>query len=146
MIVILNFSDHNFKRAVDACLAGSQKLSKSKITDLDEARKFCEDEIKRKDIRIGDTVLIERAGDVIPKVVKVIQEKRPAVTKRFTLPTNCPVCKHQVYQTDGEAILRCGNTSCTKQIKGRLKHFCSKWAMDIDGLGEKVINQLVDEG
>ena len=105
-----------------------------------------EDEIIRKDIRIGDTVLIERAGDVIPKVVKVIKEKRPTATKRFTLPTNCPVCKHQVYQTDGEAILRCGNTSCTKQIKGRLKHFCSKGAMDIDGLGEKVINQLVDEG
>ena len=57
-------------------------------------------------IRIGDTVLIERAGDVIPKVVKVIKEKRPTATKRFTLPTNCPVCKHQVYQTDGEAILR----------------------------------------
>ena len=105
-----------------------------------------QDEINRKDIRIGDTVLIERAGDVIPKVVKVIKEKRPTATKRFTLPTNCPVCKHQVYQTDGEAILRCGNTSCTKQIKGRLKHFCSKGAMDIDGLGEKVINQLVDEG
>lgn len=105
-----------------------------------------QDEIDRKDIRIGDTVLIERAGDVIPKVVKVIIEKRHENSSQFKLPRKCPVCKHGVYQLDGEAILRCGNTSCIKQVKARIEHFCSKGAMDIDGLGEKVVDQLVDEG
>jgi len=105
-----------------------------------------QDEIDRKDIRIGDTVLIERAGDVIPKVVKVIIEKRPKNSSQFKLPRKCPVCKHGVYQLDGEAISRCGNTSCIKQVKARIEHFCSKGAMDIDGLGEKVVDQLVDEG
>ena len=96
-----------------------------------------QDEIDRKDIRIGDTVLIERAGDVIPKVVKVIIEKRPKNSSQFKLPRKCPVCEHGVYQLDGEAILRCGNTSCIKQVKARIEHFCSKGAMDIDGLGRR---------
>jgi len=105
-----------------------------------------QDEIERKDIRIGDTVLIERAGDVIPKVVKVITEKRPNGTKPFQIPAECPACGHGAHRPEGEVILRCGNISCPRQIKGRIQHFTSKLAMNIDGLGVKVIDQLVEEG
>ena len=105
-----------------------------------------QDEIDRKDIRIGDTVLIERAGDVIPKVVKVITEKRPNGTKPFQIPAECPACGHGAHRPEGEVILRCGNISCPRQIKGRIQHFASKLAMNIDGLGVKVIDQLVEEG
>ena len=105
-----------------------------------------QDEIDRKDNRIGDTVLIERAGDVIPKVVKVITEKRPNGTKPFQIPAECPACGHGAHRPEGEVILRCGNISCPRQIKGRIQHFASKLAMNIDGLGVKVIDQLVEEG
>lgn len=105
-----------------------------------------QDEIDRKDIRIGDTVLIERAGDVIPKVVKVITEKRPNGTKPFQIPAECPACGHGAHRPEGEVILRCENISCPRQIKGRIQHFASKLAMNIDGLGVKVIDQLVEEG
>ena len=104
-----------------------------------------QDEIIRKDIRIGDTVLIERAGDVIPKVMKVIKEKRPNWTKPFQIPSACPVCHHETHRPEGEVILRCGNISCPRQIKGRIQHFASKLALDIDGLGEKIVDQLVNE-
>ena len=104
-----------------------------------------QDEIVRKDIRIGDTVLIERAGDVIPKVVKVIKEKRPNWTKPFQIPNACPFCQHKTHRPEGEVILRCGNISCPRQIKGRIQHFASKLALDIDGLGEKIVDQLVNE-
>ena len=104
-----------------------------------------QDEIVRKDIRIGDTVLIERAGDVIPKVMKVIKEKRPNRTKPFQIPSACPVCQHETHRSEGEVILRCGNISCPRQIKGRIQHFASKLAFDIDGLGEKIVDQLVNE-
>ena len=104
-----------------------------------------QDEINRKDIRIGDTILIERAGDVIPKVVKVIIEKRPINTTEFLIDPTCPSCKHKAQRLKGEAILRCENISCPKQIKEKIKHFCSKLAMNIDGIGEKIINQLVDK-
>ena len=104
-----------------------------------------QDEIIRKDIRIGDTVLIERAGDVIPKVVKVIKEKRPNWTKPFQIPNACPICQHETHRPEGEVILRCGNISCPRQIKGRIQHFASKLALDIDGLGEKIVDQLVNE-
>ena len=104
-----------------------------------------QDEIDRKDIRIGDTILIERAGDVIPKVVKVIMEKRPNSTIPFHIPHFCPICNHKAHRPEGEAILRCGNISCPRQIKGRIIHFASKLALDIDGLGEKIVDQLVDE-
>ena len=104
-----------------------------------------QDEIVRKDIRIGDTVLIERAGDVIPKVMKVIKEKRPNWTKPFQIPNACPVCQHETHRSEGEVILRCGNISCPRQIKGRIQHFASKLALDIDGLGEKIVDQLVNE-
>ena len=104
-----------------------------------------QDEIDRKDIRIGDTVLIERAGDVIPKIVKVVHDKRPNRSPRFSMPRHCPVCKHDTYKSPEEAIWRCHNISCTKQIKGRIQHFASKMALDIDGLGEKIIDLLVDK-
>ena len=104
-----------------------------------------QDEIDRKDIRIGDTVLIERAGDVIPKIVKVIIEKRPQKTEKYQISSVCPVCEHPVYRPEDEAILRCQNLSCPAQIKGRIAHFVSRNALDIDGFGEKLVEQLVDK-
>jgi DNA ligase (NAD+) len=104
-----------------------------------------EDEIKRKDIKIGDTVLVQRAGDVIPEVVKVIASKRTGEEKIFNMPLSCPVCESSVIRSENEAALRCINTSCPAQVKERIKHFASKGAFDIDGLGEKLIEQLVDK-
>ena len=103
-----------------------------------------QDEIIRKDIRIGDTVLIQRAGDVIPEIVKVIQGKRSSNTVQYLLPKLCPACEHEVFRPEGEAISRCQNLSCPAQVKGRIEHFISKSALDIDGFGEKLVNQLVD--
>jgi len=102
-----------------------------------------EDEIKRKDIKIGDTVLVQRAGDVIPEVVKVITSKRTGEEKNFNMPHRCPVCGSSVIRSENEAALRCINTSCPAQVKERIKHFASKGAFDIDGLGDKLIEQLV---
>jgi DNA ligase (NAD+) len=104
-----------------------------------------EDEIKRKDIKIGDTVLVQRAGDVIPEVVKVITSKRAGEEKTFNMPLNCPVCDSSVIRSENEAALRCINTSCPAQVKERIKHFASKGAFDIDGLGDKLIEQLVEK-
>ncbi|MGE0085534.1 MAG: NAD-dependent DNA ligase LigA [Desulfococcaceae bacterium] len=105
-----------------------------------------EDEIRRKDIRIGDTVLIQRAGDVIPEVVKVIESKRTGEEKIFAMPSQCPICHAQVERMEGEAVSRCINMSCPAQIKGRIRHFAAKGAFDIDGLGIKLVEQLVDRG
>jgi len=105
-----------------------------------------QDEIDRKDVRIGDTVLIQRAGDVIPEVVQVILEKRPASAAPYRLPETCPVCGHTVSRPEGEAVSRCGNISCPAQIRKRITHFVSKGCMDIDGFGEKLVEQLADEG
>jgi len=104
-----------------------------------------EDEIKRKDIRIGDTVLVQRAVDVIPEVVKVIASKRTGKERGFKMPQNCPVCNSSVVRSEDEAALRCINTACSAQVKERIKHFASKSAFDIDGLGDKLIEQLVDK-
>jgi len=104
-----------------------------------------EDEIKRKDIRIGDTVLVQRAGDVIPEVVKVIASQRTGTEIRFKMPHHCPVCNSSVVRAQDEAALRCINTSCSAQVKERIKHFASKSAFDIDGLGDKLVEQLVDK-
>ena len=104
-----------------------------------------QDEINRKDIRIGDTVIIERSGDVIPKVVKVIQEKRTDNTKAYHLPAYCPECDSELNRPENEVVYRCLNYSCPAKIKGNIKHFVSKNALDIDGLGEKLIDQLVNE-
>ena len=105
------------------------------------------DEIVRKDIRIGDTVIIRRAGDVIPEVVSVVLERRPAVTEQIHLPEKCPVCGSEVIREEGEAIARCmGGLFCKAQLKRMMWHFASRKAMYIDGLGAVLIEQLVDEG
>src|SRR6266851_3057962 len=105
-----------------------------------------EDEIHRKDVRVGDTVLIERAGDVIPYLVQVITTKRPPDTVPFRMPTHCPACGAPAERPEGEAIWRCTNVACPAQLKERLFHFGSRRAMDIEHLGEAVIEQLVDRG
>jgi DNA ligase (NAD+) len=104
-----------------------------------------EDEIEKKDIRIGDTVLVQRAGDVIPEVVKVISSKRSGAESKFAMPGACPVCGSSVVRTEGEAAVRCINASCSAQVKERIKHFASKGAFDIDGMGTKLVNQLVEK-
>jgi len=104
-----------------------------------------QDEINRKDIRIGDTVLIQRAGEVIPEVIKVIKQKRSVNSKQYFLPKNCPVCNYPTNKLDNKSALRCNNYNCDAQVKARIKHFVSKRCLDIDGLGEKLIDQLVDK-
>ncbi|KUK98006.1 MAG: DNA ligase, partial [Atribacteria bacterium 34_868] len=104
-----------------------------------------EDEIKRKDIRIGDTVLIQKAGEVIPEVVQVVKEKRTGKEKIFHMPERCPVCGSQVVKLNNEVVSRCNNASCPAQLKERIRHFVSREAMDIEGLGPALIDQLVDK-
>ena len=105
------------------------------------------DEIERLDLRIGDTVSIRRAGDVIPQVVSVIANKRPKNAKKIHLPQKCPVCKSDVIRSEGEAVARCsGGLFCEAQRKQAIIHFASRRAMDIEGLGNKLVEQLVDEG
>jgi len=104
-----------------------------------------EDEIRRKDIRIGDTVLVQKAGEVIPEVVKVIKEKRIGKEKEFIVPSKCPVCGGKVYRPEGEVISRCINISCPAQIKEKIRHFVSRDAIDIEGLGPALIDQLVEK-
>jgi DNA ligase (NAD+) len=104
------------------------------------------DEIERKDIRIGDTVVVERAGDVIPYVVQVIETRRTGGEKKFVMPERCPVCGAAVYREEGEAAYRCIGISCPAKLKESLKFFGSRSAMDIEGLGEKLIEQLVERG
>lgn len=103
------------------------------------------DEVHRKDVRIGDTVVIRRAGDVIPEVVKVIVEQRPSDARVVQLPSQCPVCGSDIERVEGEAVARCtGGLFCAAQRKEALRHFASRRAMDIDGLGTKIIDQLVE--
>jgi len=104
-----------------------------------------EDEIRRKGIMIGDAVVVTRAGDVIPEVVRVVGEKRSGKEKPFVMPDVCPVCNEAVVRPEGEAIRRCININCPAQIKGSIEHFASKRAMDVDGLGTKLVEQLVDK-
>ncbi len=103
-----------------------------------------EDEIARLGLQIGDTVLIERSGDVIPKVVRVTAEG--ASRRPFTMPSQCPVCGGRVVREEGEAATRCVNTDCPAQLKQSVLHFASRGVMDIDGLGDKLVDQLVDRG
>ncbi len=105
-----------------------------------------QDEIDRKDVRIGDWVVVQRAGDVIPEVVKVIESKRTGQEKTYTLPENCPACGSLTVRSEGEVARRCVNFACPAQVKERIRHFASKRAMDIDGMGEKLIDQLVEKG
>ena len=105
-----------------------------------------EDEIRRKDVHIGDTVVVRRAVDVIPEVVSVVKERRPKDAKPFVMPTQCPVCGSDIERMDGEAVARCtGGLYCEAQRKEAIKHFASRRAMDIEGLGDKLVEQLVDE-
>lgn len=106
-----------------------------------------QDEIDRKDVRVGDTVIVRRAGDVIPEVVQVVLSKRPAQTVNFKIPSICPICDSEVERVEDEAIARCsGGLYCPAQRKEAIKHFASRKAMDVDGLGDKLVEQLVDEG
>ncbi len=105
-----------------------------------------QDEIDRKDIRVGDWVVVQRAGDVIPEIVKVIESRRTGDERPFLLPEACPVCGSHTVRPEDEAARRCINLSCPAQVKERIFHFASKRAMDIDGLGEKLVDQLVENG
>lgn len=106
-----------------------------------------EDEVRRKDVHIGDTVSVRRAGDVIPEVVGVLTDRRPADTRPFVMPTACPVCGSHIVRLEDEAIARCsGGLYCPAQRKQAILHFASRRAMDIEGLGEKLVEQLVDSG
>jgi DNA ligase (NAD+) len=104
------------------------------------------EEIEKKDIRIFDTVIIQRAGDVIPEVVESIKTKRTGEEREFIFPDKCPVCGSAVLKKPNEVVIRCPNKKCPAQMNAGLKHFVSKGAMDIDGLGEKIITQLIDRG
>lgn len=105
------------------------------------------DEVARMDVRVGDTVIVHRAGDVIPKVVKVVLEKRPPDTVPVHMPTHCPVCGSDIVKLEGEVIARCsGGLYCRAQVKEAIKHFASRKAMDVEGLGDKLVEQLVDQG
>ena len=104
------------------------------------------EEIERKDVRVGDTVLVQRAGDVIPEVVQVVLEKRPDNSTPFAFPRECPVCTTPVVRPDDEVVFRCPNSACGAQVRERLRHWATRRAMDIDGLGDKLVNQLVERG
>ncbi|MBC7359670.1 MAG: NAD-dependent DNA ligase LigA [Desulfacinum sp.] len=104
------------------------------------------DEIERKDVRIGDEVIVQRAGDVIPEVVRPIREKRTGKERPFRMVAECPSCHGPVVRLEGEVVHRCLNKSCPAQVKAAIRHFASRDAMDIDGLGQKIISMLVDEG
>jgi len=105
------------------------------------------DEVNRKDVRVGDQVIIRRAGDVIPEVVRVVPGSRRLKARKIQLPDVCPVCGSEIEQEEGEAIARCsGGLFCGAQRKESIKHFASRKAMDVDGLGDKLVEQLVDEG
>ncbi len=105
-----------------------------------------EDEIKRLGVRIGDHVIVRKAGSVIPEIVRVVKEKRTGKEREFKFPDKCPVCGAKVIRLPGEADYRCTNASCPAQIKGRILHFVSRDAMDIENIGESLVNQLVDKG
>ncbi len=115
-------------------------------TTVSNATLHNEDEIRRKDVHIGDTVIVRRAGDVIPEVVGVLPERRPAHARPFVMPTNCPVCGSHVVREEGESAARCtGGLFCAAQRKQAILHFAGRRAMDIEGLGDKLVDQLVDE-
>ncbi|PLX43571.1 MAG: DNA ligase (NAD(+)) LigA [Deltaproteobacteria bacterium] len=104
------------------------------------------DEVIRKDIRIGDMVIVQRAGDVIPEVVRALKEERTGEEEEFKMVEHCPVCGAKVTRPEGEVVYRCEGLACPAQLRGRLRHFVSRRAMDIEGVGEKLIDQLVDTG
>lgn len=103
-------------------------------------------EIDRKDVRVGDTVVIQRAGDVIPEIVRVVEEKRPKNSKPFVIPHKCPICGEPAEKPEDEAVLRCVNPTCPAVLKGSLRHFVARRAMNIEGLGDKLIDAFVEAG
>jgi DNA ligase (NAD+) len=105
-----------------------------------------QDEIDRKDVRVGDTVVIQRAGDVIPQIVSVVLDKRPKKTRRYKLPARCPVCKAKTLRLEDEVVTRCPDLDCPAQLKNNLRHLASRGALDVEGLGEKLVDQLVERG
>jgi DNA ligase (NAD+) len=119
-------------------LLGGARVSKATLHNMDE--------INRKDVRIGDTVKVYRAGDVIPEIAEVILERRPDNAQRIELPNRCPVCGSKVIRTEGEVVARCdGRLFCPAQRKEAIRHFASRKAMDIEGVGEELVGQLVDK-
>ena len=105
-----------------------------------------QDEIDRLDVRVGDTVIVEKGGEVIPKVVKVVRGKRKGRPRRFRMPARCPVCGEPVARPEGEVDVRCENVGCPAQVKRSIEHFASRGAMDIEGLGPALVEQLVERG
>lgn len=105
-----------------------------------------QDEIDRKDVRIGDTVVVQRAGDVIPQIVKVVKAKRKKGARKWKLPKKCPVCRAATVRLEEEVVTRCPNIDCPAQLKNNLRHLASRGALDVEGLGEKLVDQLVDAG
>ncbi len=115
-------------------------------TTVKRATLHNEDEIRRKGIKVGDRVVIEKAGEIIPAIVKVVTEKRTGSETDFTMPSVCPVCDGEVEKREGEVALRCTNLQCPAQVKNWIAHYASRGAMDINGLGESLVEQLVDSG
>ncbi len=105
-----------------------------------------QDEIERKDVRIGDAVVIQRAGDVIPQIVSVVQAKRPPDAVPYKLPRECPVCGTPAVRGEGDAVTRCPNRACPAKLKNRVLHLAGRGALDVDGLGEKIVTQLLERG
>lgn len=114
-------------------------------TTVSRATLHNSDRISQLDIRIGDTVIVRKAGEIIPEVLRVIKELRPADTQPFIMPTHCPVCGQLVVRESGEAVTRCVNASCAAILKGEIEHWVSRDALDIKGMGEKLVHQLVDK-
>ena len=104
------------------------------------------DQVKEKDVRPGDLVVVRKAGDVIPEVLRPVISERPANTRPWEFPTSCPACKEQLERTEGEAATFCNNYECPRQIRGRIEHFVSRGAMDIEGFGEQRVDLFVSEG
>jgi DNA ligase (NAD+) len=115
-------------------------------TTVSRATLHNSDRITQLDIRIGDTVIVRKAGEIIPEVVRVLKELRPSDTKPFVMPTHCPVCGQPAVRETGEAVTRCVNASCQAILKGSIEHWVSRDALDIKGMGEKLVHQLVDKG
>ncbi len=123
---------------LDPVVVGGSTVSRATLHNLEE--------IRRRDVRVGDTVLVEKGGDVIPKIVAVLLEKRPEDAVPFEFPTRCPVCDTPLVRDEEEIAFRCVNVACRAQIEGRLEHFASRGAMDVEGLGVKLVSQLVEKG
>jgi DNA ligase (NAD+) len=104
------------------------------------------DEIRRKDVRVGDTVVIQRAGEVIPEVVEVVVADRNGSEVEYTMPTNCPVCDTELVRPEGEAVTRCPNPRCPAKVENGILHFVGRGAMDIEGIGDKHVQQLIEKG